>query len=88
MQAHKYLSHNTFDCICQLVLHFRVGLWLQLQVIPTYIFCVSVYVFIVDNQDVTELQYVTQDLVIPAKAAVGIWVGYPWASQIELDACN
>lgn len=46
------------------------------------------YVFIVDNQDVTELQYVTQDLVIPAKAAVGIWVGYPWASQIELDTCN
>lgn len=47
------------------------------------------YVFIVDNQDTfTELEYVTQDLQIATEAAVGSWVGYPWTSQIELDADN
>lgn len=50
-------------------------------------FCV--HVFIVDNQDTfTELEYVTQDLQIATEAAVGSWVGYPWTSQIELDADN
>lgn len=45
--------------------------------------------FIVDIQDIlTELEYVTQDLLIPAETAVGRWVGYPWASQIELDGYN
>lgn len=64
-------------------------LWLQLQVIHMEFLYASVYVFIVDNQDIfIELHHVTQDLVIPAKTAVGSWVGYPWASQIELDAYN
>lgn len=46
------------------------------------------YVFIVHNQDTfTELEYVTQDLLIPAEAVVGSRVGYP-SSQIELDAYN
>lgn len=49
----------------------------------------NVYVFIVDIQDIlTELEYEAQDLLIPTEAAAGRWVGYPWASQIELDACN
>lgn len=51
--------------------------------------CASVSVFIVDIQGIlTELEYVTQGLLIPAEAAVGRWVGYPWASQMELDAYN
>lgn len=37
-----------------------------------------VYVFIVDTQDIlTELEYMTQDLLILSEAAVGIWVEYP-----------
>lgn len=47
------------------------------------------YVFIVGIQDIlTELEYVTQDLLIPAEAAVGRWMGYTWASQMEPDAYN
>lgn len=46
------------------------------------------YVFIVDNYIFTEQQDAMQDLVIPAKTAVGSWVGYPWAFQIELDVYN
>lgn len=49
----------------------------------------QVCVFIVDIEDILiDLEHVTQDLPTAAEAAVGRWVGYPWASQKEIDACN
>jgi len=48
-----------------------------------------VHAFTVDIHDILiELEYVTKDLLVPAEVAVGRWVGYPWAPQMELDAYN